>query len=354
MCVRVQQIHIGEVCSMKHIVLGYAMNHSLPLFTKADVCKLTHINLAFGLIKNGLLDMSQLTNIGLIEKFREWNPEIKIVLSVGGWGAGGFSEMAMTEEGRWNFARSCRAAVEEYGLDGIDIDWEYPCSDLAQIDADPRDRENFTALMRSLRGQLGQRIVSIAAGAGEYFVRDTQMDKVAKIVDYVQIMTYDMRSGFFHQAGHHASLCSSEGDRSGLDTKQMVQLFNKNGVPKDKIVIGAAFYSRRWTGVPNVNNGLLQPAQSVGMSGPRYSDINDDYIIKNGFEQYWDADAQAAYLWNGEEFISYETPEAVSLKCAYVLEENLLGIMYWEHGCDTTGELLEAINSVLHISHAED
>ena len=339
---------------MKHLVLGYAMNHSLPQFTKADVCKLTHINLAFGLIKNGLLDMSQLTNIAMIEKFRKWNPKIKIVLSVGGWGAGGFSEMAMTEEGRWNFARSCRAAVDEYGLDGIDIDWEYPCSDLAEIGADPRDRENFTSLLRSLRGQLGQRIVSIAAGAGDYFVRDTQMDKVAKIVDYVQLMTYDMRSGFCHQSGHHASLCASSGDTSNLNTKDIVRLFIKNGVPAEKIVVGAAFYSRKWTGVPDKNNGLLQEAQSVGMSGPRYSEITDDFIIKNGYVQYWDADAQAAYLWNGSEFISYETPEAIVLKCSYVKEQNLLGIMYWEHGCDTTGELLDAIESVMHTTQLED
>ena len=99
---------------MKHMVLGYAMNDSLPLFTREDVRKLTHINLAFGLIKNGLLDMSMLTNIAMIGKFRKWNPAIKIVLSVGGWGAGGFSTMAMTEEGRWNFARSCREVVDEY------------------------------------------------------------------------------------------------------------------------------------------------------------------------------------------------------------------------------------------------
>ncbi len=326
-------------------VLGYAMNHSLPLFTKEDVCKLTHINLAFGLIKDGLLDMSKLTNIGLIEKFRAWNPDIKIVLSVGG-----FSNMAMTEEGRWNFARSCRAVVEQYNLDGIDIDWEYPCSNLADIDHDPRDRENFTALLRNLRNQLGRKIVSIAAGAGDQFIHDTQMDKVAKICDYIQLMTYDMRSGFCHQAGHHASLCATAGDTTNLNTKDTVRNFVRAGVPKEKIVVGAAFYSRKWTGVPNVNNGMLQEAESIGMGGPRYSEITEEFMLKNGFEQFWDADAQAAYLWNGKEFISYETPEAIRLKCEYVVKNNMMGIMYWEHGCDTTRELLDAMDSVMHIS----
>ena len=92
---------------MKPYILGYAMNPSLPTITEADVLRLTHLNLAFGLIKDGLLDMSQLTNISCIHQFRKWNPDLKIVLSVGGWGAGGFSTMAMTEEGRTAFAASC-------------------------------------------------------------------------------------------------------------------------------------------------------------------------------------------------------------------------------------------------------
>ena len=127
---------------------------------------------------------------------------MKIVLSVGGWGADGFSDMAMTEEGRRNFAKSCLDAVEKYNLDGIDIDWEYPCSDAAGIGADPRDKENFTALLATLREYLGKdRIVSIAVGASQRCIADTQMDKVAEIVDYVQLMTYDMVDGTL---GHDA------------------------------------------------------------------------------------------------------------------------------------------------------
>jgi len=332
---------------MKNYVLAYSMNQGLTLFTPEDLRSLTHINLAFGLVKDGLLDMGMLTNIGLCEKFREWNPEIKIVLSVGGWGAGGFSTMAMTQEGRRAFAASCREALEKYGLDGVDIDWEYPCSDQAGIDADPRDKENFTLLLQELRDAIGPRSLSIAAGAGEYFVRDTQMEEVAKIVDYVQIMTYDMRNGFTRQAGHHASLRASRGDDSGLNTVDMVEMFHKAGVPMEKLVIGAAFYSRRWTGVNNENNGLLQPAESTGEGGPQFSDITEDFIRQGGFTQHWDEDAGAAYLWSESkrEFISYETPRAIALKCQYVKEAGLLGIMYWEHGCDATHQLLRTIHS---------
>lgn len=332
---------------MEKYALAYATNEGLTVFTKEDLNCLSHINLAFGLVKDGLLDMGRLTNIGLIKVFREWNPDIRIVLSVGGWGAGGFSAMAMTAAGREAFAQSCLEAAERYELDGIDIDWEYPCSGQAGIDWAPQDRENFTLLLQALRDKIGPRSLSIAAGAGEYFVRDTEMDKVARIVDYVQIMTYDMRNGFTRQAGHHAALRAGKGDNSGLNTVSMVEMFRRAGVPPEKIVIGAAFYSRKWSGVEDKDNGLCQPAQTGGQGGPRYSDITESFIAQNGYTKYWDEDAQAAYLWNGSSFISYETPEAIALKCRYVKEAGLLGIMYWEHGCDLTHELVEVIGREL-------
>ena len=326
---------------MDYIVLGYANNEALPGVTPEDTRKLTHMNLAFGVIKDGLLDMSGLTNWDCVKNFRVWNPDLKLVLSVGGWGAGGFSNMAMTEEGRRAFAASCLEVVEQNNLDGIDIDWEYPCSPLAEIDYDPKDKENYTLMLQALRDALGEeRIVSIAVGAGEYFVEGTEMDKVAKIVDYVQLMTYDMRSGFTHQSGHHASLGLTKGDTTNTSTRGIVELFHEAGVPYEKLVVGAAFYSRQFDGVPNVNNGLLQTAETIGMYGPSFGELTEEYRKAGNYTEYWDEDAEAHYLWNGSTLISYESPEAIRRKCLYVKEKGLLGIMYWEHGCDPERVLL--------------
>lgn len=332
---------------MKNYALAYATNAALPLFNQQDLRCLTHINLAFGLVDGHKLDTSQLTNISLTQQFRAWNPDIQIVLSVGGWGAGGFSEMAMSPDGRRAFAQSCLEAVERLGLDGIDIDWEYPCSSQAEIASDPRDRENFTLLLQALRDSLGSRSLSIAAGAGEYFIQGTEMDKVASIVDYVQIMTYDMRGGFTRQAGHHAALRASAGDDSGLNTVDMVDMFHKAGVPLEKLVIGAAFYCRQWSGVTDKDHGLLQPAETIGQGGPGYGELTEEFLRQGGYTKYWDEAAQAAYLWNGSQFISYESPEAIALKCRYVKEAGLLGLMYWEHGCDKTHQLVGVIGKEL-------
>ena len=327
------------------IILGYVVNNALIKVTPDDAKRLTHVNIAFGKVgANGLMDDRELNNIDYVRVLRAWNPALKFVLSVGGWGAGGFSNMAMTEKGRRDFAASCAEYAKKNGLDGIDIDWEYPCSDSAGIDADPRDRENFTLLLQALRDALGKdKIVSIAAGAGDYFVRDTQMDRVAEICDYVQLMTYDMRSGFCRQAGHHTALYPTPGDDSGRNTLDVVNMFHEAGVPLEKIVIGAAFYSRRWGGVPNVNHGLFQQAGTIGNYGAGYSELKANYIDKNGWVRYWDDDAKAPFLFNGNELISYDDPESLREKCAYLKKAGLLGIMYWEHGSDDTHELLKTI-----------
>ena len=329
---------------MERYMLGYVTDGALEGVTREDAERLTHINLAFGVIREGLLDMSHLPHIGEVERIRKLNPKLKFVLSVGGWGAGGFSLMSRTAEGRDAFAASCRKAADQYRLDGIDIDWEYPCENSAGIDSDPSDRENYTLLLQALRDALGEeKIVSIAAGAGHYFIEDTEMEKVAAICNYVQLMTYDIRNGFHTESGHHTNLFTSSGDSLKGSVKSSVDDYRAAGVPAEKIVIGAAFYSRRWDGVPDVNHGLWQKAETIGQYGPGYTELVEKYINKNGFARYWDEEAKAPFLFDGKSIISYDDPESIRLKCEYLKAEGLKGIMYWDHGSDPSRALLGAM-----------
>ncbi|HBG53862.1 MAG TPA: glycosyl hydrolase family 18, partial [Rikenellaceae bacterium] len=81
-------------------------------------------------------------------------PSLKVMLSIGGWGSGRFSEMVACDTHRESFARDCRRVVEEFGLDGIDIDWEYPTNQGPGISYAPEDTRNFTLLMRDVRTHL--------------------------------------------------------------------------------------------------------------------------------------------------------------------------------------------------------
>lgn len=82
-------------------------------------------------------------------------PSLKVIAAIGGWGAEGFSDAALTPTSRYNFAREVNALINEYNLDGVDIDWEYPGTSAAGIVSRPVDRENFTLLLTAIRDVIG-------------------------------------------------------------------------------------------------------------------------------------------------------------------------------------------------------
>lgn len=331
------------------LLLGYVGDAALPKVTEQDARDLTHINIAFGHVgKDGLLSADYVRHTSELARIREANPDIKIVLSIGGWGAGGFSLMCRTSRGRADFAASCAEYADRENLDGIDLDWEYPCDDSAGIDSSPDDLVNFTLLLTELRKSLGdKKIVSIAAGGGADYLKGIETPKVSAVCDYIQIMTYDLRSGFCRTAGHHTAPFPSANDTSGRDTSSAVERFVRAGADAGRIVIGAAMYSRHWKGVPNINNGLFQTAETIGDYGPGYTELCDEYIGKNGWKRYWDDSAKAPYLFNGSELISYDDEYSVEAKCGYIRDRGLLGLMYWEHACDPSRKLLRRMAECL-------
>ena len=126
---------------------------------------MTHINYAFGKVAPTFdsVTVQNPARLDSVVALRRVNPDLKIMLSIGGWGAGNFSEMAADSALRAKFADDCLAKVERYGLDGIDIDWEYPTSSSAGISSSPEDTENYTLLMRQLRETLGpDRLLTLA------------------------------------------------------------------------------------------------------------------------------------------------------------------------------------------------
>lgn len=337
---------------MKQRLIGYVGIGDLKDVIPEDIELLDGINLAFGKVENNVV-VSELEAVrSELERIHALKPELKIVLSVGGWGAGGFSEAAYTKEGRSSFAKSCREIVDKYKLDGIDIDWEYPCISIAGIKAAPEDKENFTELLKEIRQELDRDadrhyLLSIAGGGDRYYTRCTELGKASEYLDYVQLMSYDLRGGFSLQSGHHTNLFSNQADLQNASTDEGVKAYLEAGVPREKLVIGVAFYSRWWKGVPDINHGWMQYAQEAGLYGPDYGELKEKYINKNGYTRYWDDEAKAPYLFNGDTFISYDDEESIAEKVKYVREEGLAGVMYWEYKCDSTHTLMQALGNAM-------
>ncbi len=171
----------------KTMLTAYVEDSSLPFVTKEDAEKLTHINVAFGLVAADAVSVSHLKNLACLKTIKAYNPNIKILLSVGGWGVDGFSEAASTLQGRRKFAETAVDALKTFGFDGIDIDWEYPGYSEADIQSSPDDKFIFTHLLQEIREAIDKQgekdgkcyLLTIAAGADQYFVDGTEMDKLS-------------------------------------------------------------------------------------------------------------------------------------------------------------------------------
>lgn len=326
-------------------VLGYVIQDSVVTKEQANI--LTHIHVAFGnLTMEGDIVFDYHPFLKQMDQVRSWNPDIKIVLSVVPKEPDAFTVVSASEELRENVAKTCARLVSQDGFDGVDFDWEYPCVPSNGMNCTPEDRHNYTLLCEAAkRGMesVGGGSVSVAAGADLYYIDSIEPERMAEVLDYVCLMTYDLKCGFHALSGHHTALYSSTGDVFRNSCDQALRLFESAGFPKEKLLMGAAFYSRKWEDVPDRYHGFLQLTKTGGGYGPNYDKLADEYINKNGYVRYWDDEAKAPFLFNGSTFISYDDEESLAHKCAYVKREDIGGIFYWCHSGDTKGVLLRRI-----------
>ena len=278
---------------------------------------------------------------------KERNPDLKVLLSLGGWGGcKTCSDVFSGEAARKEFAQSVLDLLVQFKADGIDLDWEYP-----GIEGYPghafkaEDKQNFTYLVEELRETLGDDyVISFAAAGFDHFFKESiEWDKVMPLLDNVNIMTYDLVSGFSTVTGHHTPLYSTQEQLRSTD--RAVTFLDSIGVPREKMVIGAAFYARVWENVANVNNGLYQSGKFK--QGVGFSRQEEYFASQPGFEFYWDEEAQAPYAYNADSmwFATFDDSLSVALKTQYAKEKGLGGIMFWELGSDKlTGGLLESID----------
>ncbi|WP_445229863.1 glycoside hydrolase family 18 protein [Duganella rhizosphaerae] len=327
-------------------------------------------------------------NLRALVALKQRHPQFKVVVSVGGWDwSNQFSNVADSVEARASFVASAVKLMRRFGLDGVDIDWEYPTEAgvpcvAGAVCARPADKQNFILLARELRAafdaagrQDGRHYsITIAAGGNANYVNGGAagsgwIGQLAQSLDWINIMAYDYHMPWEKRSGHHAALSADPGDpgdpvtASGFHAAGSVQRYLQAGVAADKLVLGVPFYGYGWKGCAPGANGdgqyqLCDGGASGGVDGGNsygYSHLLKQGYLTAGYEggrgyrRYWNGAAKAPYLYHAGErvWISYEDPVSLKEKARYIKAQGLRGAMFWELSNDGGHQLLDALSAAM-------
>ncbi|GII55011.1 hypothetical protein Pth03_34000 [Planotetraspora thailandica] len=375
----------------------YARNYQVKdLETTGAADKLTHINYAFGFVGpegtcysadpwadwqrgvpaeqsvDGVADADAQPlkgNLNQLKKLKARHPGLKVLISLGGWtGSKYFSDAVLTPQSRAKLAASCVDLWLKGNLpdlppgagagvfDGIDLDWEWPGS--SGNDGNiirPEDKQNFTLFLAELRRQMKtankrSELTAFLPAAATKIDAGFEVKKVFGLLDFATVQGYDLRGSWELQTGHNGNLFTDRRDPNPVrySVDQTVRDYISRGAPAKKIVVGVPAYGQGWTGVTSKGDGLYAPA--AGPAPGTWAPGSDDYknLIGKPGKRYRDLRTGTVWLYDGNEFWSYDDPAVMLQKAAYIRLKGLGGSMLWSiDQDDSKASLTSALYSVL-------
>ena len=239
-----------------------------------------------------------------VASLKKERPDLEVMLSLGG-NSQSLSLALRNDSLRKLVVADCMDIVRNYGIDGIDVDWEWPGRGPKALSRD-EDLANFVKLLTELRAELGpDRLLTIAVSGTGY---SADFEAMTPLIDAYNVMTYDM--GWPPDA-HHSALHWS--DRTNwLSTDSALTIYSNGGVPGDKIIIGMPFYG----------HGIAP-----------YEDYEPyaDFRIEPGCTERYDSISCVPWIADsaGRMVLTYDNPASIALKCDFIKDNKLAGAMYW-------------------------
>ncbi|KHJ46656.1 hypothetical protein D918_02977 [Trichuris suis] len=292
-----------------------------------------------------------------IAKLKSRDPNLKTLLSIGGWtfGTRKFKTMAFSSENRQTFIKSVIEYLRRHEFDGLDIDWEYPENEEDKNNMVKLFQEVRDSFVREKRDHGKSRLLLTAAVSASQSKIDTVYDvpKLAKLLDFINLMSYDFYGSWDFQTGTNSPLFSQLCDSSSSSPSTVAGAaahWNARGMPKKKTIIGLPTYGRGWrlkdASVKNPGSPANGPSQSLKYT--RESGIASYYecceMLANGAEQYWNNETRTPYLVKDDQWFSYDNEESFMYKIDWIIREGYGGAFVWSLDMDDFGGTFCASN----------
>lgn len=292
--------------------------------SKIDFNKITHTNIAFSILEpneQGLyvptITDSVRAGIALVlDEIKRQGADSKVLISIGGWAASFFCEAASNDQSRKAFADKCLVLLEETGIQGIDIDWEYPGFDGGGIiSACKNCKTDFIALCKAVRKAIGKDYL-LTVAVGSHLSRDLDYSQLNDDFDYINVMTYDM-----------AKINHSSFFRSTFS----MRFWARSGFDKSKLVFGIPFYAR---------------SRKPEYSGKGYNELMA--LVKEGKAKLKNSKNQDLVILADGECLGIDTPNSIARKGTWVKKHGFGGLFNWQELTDVDGELRAAMYKSLY------
>ncbi|GAV06010.1 hypothetical protein RvY_16053 [Ramazzottius varieornatus] len=305
-------------------------------------------------------------NLARFAALKQRNPQLKVLIGVGGWVAGGwiFSNMAQTPEGRQEFIQSVQEFCAAHNFDGIFIDWLYPA--VGARGGAPDDLSNFASLLTEMRATFDEGsdtslfIGTTVASAPDYLA-NYNAEAINNAADLVYVITYDLAGYWNGTITHPSPLFSTDIDALSVDSS--IRMWQDAGIDSSKLVLGIPFFARTYR-VPN----NPAPAESYGgvFSGDGHRGLVSQApgflwyfetcsrIALAGYTVVRDQISSVPYAYSNDNLIMYEDVQSVQDKARYARTSKLSGVYLFSIDqddikgfCGTPFPLTQAAASVL-------
>ena len=272
---------------------------------------------------------------------KKQNRRLKTLLSIGGWTySSHFRGATSSAPARSAFASSATTLMIDLGLDGLDVDWEYPIDEF--------EARNFVLLLQEIRKTLntvGNSLnppyhfkLSVACPAGPSNYKALHLNEMDQYVDWWNFMGYDYAGSWSSVAANQANIFSSR-EKPGttpFETDAAINYYVSNGVAPSKLVLGLPLYGRSF----EAPDGLGMPFTGVGPGTWDAGAYDFKVLPLSGAAEVYDNLTGSSYSYDQttRQLISYDTLPVVYQKAAWIEQRGLRGAMWWEISADQTNE----------------